>query len=167
MHKTLKSYLNDKYFLLCVKNATLDLKKFNKKHEKEFEMDLQNLETLKKYIQDISELASEENILLKNKNSHELNNNNNSNSDKDKEKNKEKDKEKNKENDTSKKDITKLNKIDSFTNNFGPYLSNEEIQFALDSGFDFNDIMDAIERNNGNFELAVNQLINHQDRDSQ
>lgn len=87
--------------------------------------------------------------------------------DKDKEKNKEKDKEKNKENDTSKKDITKLNKIDSFTNNFGPYLSNEEIQFALDSGFDFNDIMDAIERNNGNFELAVNQLINHQDRDNQ
>ena len=87
MHKTLKSYLNDKYFLLCVKNATLDLKKFDKKHEEEFEKDLQNLETLKRYIQEISELATEENILLKNKNIFDLNNNNNkSNSDKEKNK---------------------------------------------------------------------------------
>ena len=122
MHKTLKSYLNDKYFLLCVKNATLDLKKFNKKHEKEFQMDLQNLETLKRYIQDISELASEENILLKNKNSHELNNNNNSNSDKDKEKNKEKDKEK------EIPFIVKLNKIrENFESSFNHNISSDKI----------------------------------------
>ena len=122
MHKTLKSYLNDKYFLLCVKNATLDLKKFNKKKKKEFEMDLQNLETLKRYIQDISELASEENILLKNKNSHELNNNNNSNSEKDKEKNKEKDKEK------EIPFIVKLNKIrENFESSFNHKISSDKI----------------------------------------
>ena len=126
MHKTLKSYLSDKYFLLCVKNATLDLKKFNKKHEKELEIDLQNLETLKRYIKEISELASEENILLKNKNSHEINNNNNNNNksilDKDKEKNKEKEKE---------KDIpfiVKLNKIrENFESSFNHNISSEKI----------------------------------------
>ena len=67
MHKTLKSYIDDKYFLLCVKQLTIDVEKFSDKYKTEFKIDLQNLETLKRYMNEISELADEENILGKNK----------------------------------------------------------------------------------------------------
>ena len=60
MHKTLKLYIDDKYFLLCVKNSTLDMEKFSDKYKTEYKIDLQNLETLKRYINEISELANEE-----------------------------------------------------------------------------------------------------------
>ena len=79
MHKTLKSYLSDKFFLLCVKNSTLDLEKFSKEYKTEFKIDLKNLETLKNYIKEISELNSEENILAKNKGSFNIKIKNNSN----------------------------------------------------------------------------------------
>ena len=75
MHKTLKSYIDDKFFLLCVKNATLNLENFSEKYKSEFKRDLQNLETLKNYINDISELTSEENLINKNKKILELNSN--------------------------------------------------------------------------------------------
>ena len=78
MHKTLKSYLSDKFFLLCVKNSTLDLEKFSKEYKTEFKIDLKNLETLKNYIKEISELNSEENILAKNKGSFNIKIKNNS-----------------------------------------------------------------------------------------
>ena len=68
MHKRLKSYLNDKFFLLCVKNHTLNLEEFPEKYKIEFRKDLQNLKTLKIYISEISELATDENILSKKKN---------------------------------------------------------------------------------------------------
>ena len=67
MHKTLKSYLSDKYFLLCVKYHTLNIEEFPEKINIEFKKDLQNLKSLKKYIKEISELATDENILAKNK----------------------------------------------------------------------------------------------------
>ena len=67
MHKTLKLYIDDKYFLLCVKNSTLDMEKFSDKYKTEYKIDLQNLETLKRYINEISELANEEDMLTKNK----------------------------------------------------------------------------------------------------
>ena len=77
MHKTLKSYIDDKFFLLCVKNATLNKDNFKEKYKLEFEIDLQNLETLKNYINEISELTNEEKILKKNKKLLEINLNNN------------------------------------------------------------------------------------------
>ena len=86
---------------------------------------------------------------------------------KDKEKEKLKNKEKDKDKDTPKNNIIKLNKIDSFSNNFGDYLSNPKVQFALESGFDLNDIIIAMETNNGDIELAMNQLINNQNIDNQ
>ena len=73
MHKTLKSYIDDKFFLLCVKNSTLNLENFSEKYKTEFKRDLQNLETLKNYISDISELTSDENLIGKNKKILELN----------------------------------------------------------------------------------------------
>ena len=67
-HKTLQSYLSDKYFLLCVKYHTLKIEEFPEKVNAEFKIDLQNLKSLKLYIKEISELATDENILAKNKN---------------------------------------------------------------------------------------------------
>jgi hypothetical protein len=58
-----------------VKNATLDLENFSEKYKSEFKRDLQNLETLKNYINDISELTNEENLINKNKKILELNSN--------------------------------------------------------------------------------------------
>ena len=84
MHKTLKSYIEDKYFLLCVKNYTMNLDKFSEKNKTEFKIDLQNLNTLKRYINEITELTTEENILNKQKQMTDINVNiQNSNSDKD------------------------------------------------------------------------------------
>ena len=68
MHKTLQSYLSDKYFLLCVKYHTLNIEEFPEKINIEFKKDLQNLKSLKLYIKEISELATDDNILAKNKN---------------------------------------------------------------------------------------------------
>ena len=67
LQKNLKSYIDDKFFLLCVKNSTINLDKFDYKYKIEFQKDLQNLETLKRYIKEISELTTEENIVNKNK----------------------------------------------------------------------------------------------------
>ena len=78
LHKTLSIYLQDKFFLLCVKNNTKNLEKFSEKYKIEYKQDLQNLETLKIYINEISALTSDENMLKKNKNIEIHTNNNNS-----------------------------------------------------------------------------------------
>ena len=98
----------------------------------------------------------------KNKEKEELKNKN-----KDKEELKNEEKDKDKENNILEKNIFKLNKIDSFSNNYGSYLNDPRVQFALDSGFDLNDIINALEMNNGDIELAMDNLLNHQDKDYQ
>ena len=67
IHKKLKSYLNDKFFLLCVKNDTLHLDLFEEKDKKEFVQDLTNFEILKRYISEISEIDFIESIVSKKK----------------------------------------------------------------------------------------------------
>ena len=81
IHKTLKDYLNDKFFLLCVKNFTLNLNLFDEKDKIEFEQDLKNFEILKNYLTELSAINFNKNILSINKKVHKkvLPNNNNMN----------------------------------------------------------------------------------------
>ena len=60
IHKKFNLYLNDKFFLLCVKNSTLKLDLFQEEDKKEFEEDLQIFELLKNYINELSALDLKE-----------------------------------------------------------------------------------------------------------
>ena len=63
IHMRLKLYLNDKFFLLCVKNSTLNKDFFEEKDKLEFENDLKFFEILKKYINELSEITLNESLL--------------------------------------------------------------------------------------------------------
>ena len=63
IHKRLRLYLNDKFFLLCVKNSSLNIDLFEEKDKIEFEQDLNNFEILKKYINELSEITFNESLL--------------------------------------------------------------------------------------------------------
>ena len=60
IHKKFNLYLNDKFFLLCVKNSTLNIELFEENDKNEFEEDLQILELLKNYLNELSELDLKE-----------------------------------------------------------------------------------------------------------
>ena len=62
LHKRLKEYLNDKFFLLCVKNSTLKMELFEEKDLYEFKQDLKNFDILKKYVDELSEMNFNESI---------------------------------------------------------------------------------------------------------
>jgi hypothetical protein len=63
LHKRLRSYLNDKFFLLCVKNTSLNMDFFEEKDKIEFQQDLNNFEILKKYINELSGITLNESLL--------------------------------------------------------------------------------------------------------
>ena len=63
LHKRLKLYLNDKFFLLCVKNSCLNMEFFDEKDKMEFDQDLSNFQILKKYINELSEITLNESLL--------------------------------------------------------------------------------------------------------
>ena len=63
LHKRLRSYLNDKFFLLCVKNTSLNMDFFEEKDKMEFQQDLNNFEILKKYINELSGITLNESLL--------------------------------------------------------------------------------------------------------
>ena len=67
IHKRLKEYLNDKYFLLCVKNTTLNLDLFDEKDKIEFGHDLRNFEILKKYLNELSKIDFNQTFLGSNR----------------------------------------------------------------------------------------------------
>jgi hypothetical protein len=60
IHKKFNLYLNDKFFLLCVKNSTLNLEMFEENDKNEFEEDLQICELLKNYINELYALDFKE-----------------------------------------------------------------------------------------------------------
>ena len=63
LHKRLGSYLNDKFFLLCVKNTSLNMDFFEEKDKIEFQQDLNNFEILKKYLNELSGITLNESLL--------------------------------------------------------------------------------------------------------
>ena len=67
IHKKLKVYLNDKYFLLCVKNATPNINLFQENDREEFEGDLRSFEFLKKYVTELSGYGMGDSSILDNK----------------------------------------------------------------------------------------------------
>ena len=74
IHKRLKLYLNDKFFLLCVKNFNSNMDFFEEKDKLEFMQDLKNFEILKNYINELSELNLNASFLTKTKKSSVINN---------------------------------------------------------------------------------------------
>ena len=74
IHKRLKLYLNDKFFLLCVKNSNLNMDFFEEKDKLEFMQDLKNFEILKNYINELSELSLNASFLKQAKKSSIINN---------------------------------------------------------------------------------------------
>ena len=67
IHKRFNDNLNDKFFLLCVKNSTMNLELFKEEDKIEFEQDLRNFDILKNYINELSELDFNESLVGANK----------------------------------------------------------------------------------------------------